>query len=141
MNKFYELSDDTVNQFNSVFNTKSFPIQVGFQFVGSESQKQLIKIAKLPDQYSFLLGKELLVMMNEDLLNIFDEESIKILIEQELDKVSINVESGKIKMIRSDLNTFASIINKWGTEKVMRANQVEDLYQKQKSDGVEEFDF
>jgi hypothetical protein len=141
MNKFYELSDDTVNQFNSVFNTKSFPIQVGFQFVGSESQKQLIKIAKLPDQYSFLLGKELLVMMNEDLLNIFDAESIKILIEQELDKVSINVESGKIKMIRPDLNTFASIINKWGTEKVMRANQVEDLYQKQKSDGVEEFDF
>jgi hypothetical protein len=95
----------------------------------------------LPDQYSFLLGKELLVMMNEDLLNIFDAESIKILIEQELDKVSINVESGKIKMIRPDLNTFASIINKWGTEKVMRANQVEDLYQKQKSDGVEEFDF
>jgi len=141
MNKFYELSDDTVNQFNSVFNTKSFPIQVGFQFVGSESQKQLIKISKLPDQYSFLLGKELLVMMNEDLLNIFDAESIKILIEQELDKVSINVESGKIKMIRPDLNTFASIINKWGTEKVMRANQVEDLYQKQKSDGVEEFDF
>ena len=141
MNKFYELSDDTVNQFNSVFNTNSFPIQVGFQFVGSESQKQLIKIAKLPDQYSFLLGKELLVMMNEDLLNIFDAESIKILIEQELDKVSINVESGKIKMIRPDLNTFASIINKWGTEKVMRANQVEDLYQKQKSDGVEEFDF
>ena len=141
MNKFYELSDDTVNQFNSVFNTKSFPIQVGFQFVGSESQKQLIKIAKLPDQYSFLLGKELLVMMNEDLLNIFDAESIKILIEQELDKVSINVESGKIKMIRPDLNTFASIINKWGTEKVMSANQVEDLYQKQKSDGVEEFDF
>ena len=141
MNKFYELSDDTVNQFNSVFNTKSFPIQVGFQFVGSESQKQLINIAKLPDQYSFLLGKELLVMMNEDLLNIFDAESIKILIEQELDKVSINVESGKIKMIRPDLNTFASIINKWGTEKVMRANQVEDLYQKQKSDGVEEFDF
>ena len=58
-----------------------------------------------------------------------------------MDKVSINVESGKIKMIRPDLNTFASIINKWGTEKVMRANQVEDLYQKQKSDGVEEFDF
>ena len=80
-------------------------------------------------------------MMNEDLLNIFDAESIKILIEQELDKVSINVESGKIKMIRPDLNTFASIIIKWGTEKVMRANQVEDLYQKQKSDGVEEFDF
>jgi hypothetical protein len=141
MSKFYELSDDTIEQFNGVFRSKSFPIQVGFQFIGSEKQKQLIKIAKLPDQYSFLLGKELLVMMNEDLLNVFDDESIKILIEQELDKVSIDVESGKIKMVRTDLNTFSSIINKWGTEKVMRANQVEELYQKQKADGVEEFDF
>lgn len=141
MSKFYELSDDTIEQFNSVFRSKSFPIQVGFQFIGSEKQKQLIKIVKLPDQYSFLLGKELLVMMNEDLLNVFDDESIKILIEQELDKVSIDVESGKIKMVRTDLNTFSSIINKWGTEKVMRANQVEELYQKQKADGVEEFDF
>lgn len=141
MSKFYELSDDTIETFNSVFRGKSFPIQVGFQFIGSEKQKQLIKISKLPDQYSFLLGNELLVMINEDLLNVFDEESIKILIEQELDKVSIDVESGKIKMVRPDLNTFASIINKWGTEKVMRANQVEELYQKQKADGVEEFDF
>ena len=141
MSKFYELSDDTIEQFNGVFRSKSFPIQVGFQFIGSEKQKQLIKIAKLPDQYSFLLGNELLVMMNEDLLNVFDDESIKILIEQELDKVSIDVESGKIKMVRTDLNTFSSIINKWGTEKVMRANQVEELYQKQKADGVEEFDF
>jgi hypothetical protein len=141
MSKFYELSDDTIDQFNSVFSSKSFPVQVGFQFIGHEKQKQLIKISKLPDQYSFLLNKDLLVIMNEDLLNVFDDESIKILIEQELDKVSIDVESGKIKMIRPDLTTFSSIVNKYGIEKVSRANQVEELYQKQKSDGTEEFSF
>jgi hypothetical protein len=141
MSKFYEVSEDGQQQFFKVFNKKSFPISVGFQFIGSEKQKQLIKISKLADQYGFLLNKELLVSINEDLLNVFDEESISILIEQEIDKVSIETESGKIKMIKPDLSTFSSLITKYGVEKVAKANQVEELYQQQKADGSEEFSF
>ena len=141
MSKFYEVSTDAIDQFNKVFNKKSFPIQVGFQFIGSEKQKQLIKISKLSDPYVFLLNKELMVSINEDLLNVFDEESIGILIEQEIDKISIETESGKIKMIKPDLSTFSALITKYGVEKVAKANQVEELYQQQKSDGAEEFAF
>jgi hypothetical protein len=141
MSKFYEVSEDAIQIFEDVFSNKSFPIKVDFQFIGAEKQKQLIKISKLPEQYSFLLNKELLVTINEDLLNVFDDESIKILIEQELDKVSIDIDSGKIKMIRPDLTTFSSIINKYGIEKVSRANQVEELYHQQKADGTEELTF
>jgi hypothetical protein len=141
MSKFYEVSEETKKEFFNVFNKKSFPISVGFQFVGSEKQKQLIKISKLADQYSFLLQKELLVIVNEDLFSVFDQESISILIEQEIDKISIETESGKIKMIRPDLTTFSSLITKYGVEKVARANKVEELYQQQKADGTEEFSF
>lgn len=137
MSKFYELSEDTISEFKSIFNSKSFPVQVGFQFIGAEKQKQLIKISKLPDQYSFILGKELLISFNEELFNVFDEESIKILIEQELDKVSIDLNSGKIKMIRPDLTTFSGLIQKYGTDKVMRANQIESLAVQQKEDNQE----
>jgi len=141
MSKFYEVSEETKKEFFNVFNKKSFPISVGFQFVGSEKQKQLIKISKLADQYSFLLQKELLVIVNEDLFSVFDQESISILIEQEIDKISIETESGKIKMVRPDLTTFSSLITKYGVEKVARANKVEELYQQQKADGTEEFSF
>jgi len=95
----------------------------------------------LADQYAFLLNKELLVSVNEDLFNVFDEESISILIEQEIDKISIETESGKIKMIKPDLSTFSALITKYGVEKVAKANQVEELYQQQKADGTEEFTF
>ena len=141
MSKYYEVSEETKKEFFNVFNKKSFPISVGFQFVGSEKQKQLIKISKLADQYSFLLQKELLVIVNEDLFSVFDQEWISILIEQETDKISIETESGKIKMIRPDLTTFSSLITKYGVEKVARANKVEELYQQQKADGTEEFSF
>jgi hypothetical protein len=139
MSKFYEVSQDTQDTFFKVFNKKSFPLSIKFQFIGCENQKTLMKISKLPDQYSFLLEKELMVQVNEDLMSVFDEESITILIEQEIDKVSIDTQSGKIKMIKPDLTTFSAIINKYGVDKVAKANQVEELYQQQVKDGKEEF--
>jgi hypothetical protein len=139
MSKYYELSDETISIFNEVFNKKTFPMAVRFQFIGCETQKQLIKISKMPEHFEFLLGKELLVIINEDLLRVFDDESVNILIEQELDKVSISIDTGKIKLVKPDLTTFSSIVSKYGIEKVAKANQVEELYDQQKKDGNDEF--
>ncbi len=137
MSTFYEASEEAIKIFLNVFNKKVFPVSIKFQYVGNTKQKSLIKLSKIADNFSFILEKELLVTFNEDLLNIFDEESVSILIEQELDKVSIDTNSGKIKMIKPDLSTFSSLINKYGVDKVARANQIEDLHQQQVSDGQE----
>jgi hypothetical protein len=134
MDRFYELSEDTINDFMTVFKTKSFPIEIKFQFIGDSKQKALIKIAKIADDYSFILQKELKVTINEELLDVYDEESIQILFEQEIDKVNINLDSGKIKLVKTDLNTFSGLVNKYGVDKVTRANGVERLYQEQQSD-------
>jgi hypothetical protein len=139
MSKFYKISDDTISIFKSTFSKKSFPFNVGFEFVGSESQKSLIKISKMPDQFSFILEKELLIQINEDLMQVFDDESIQILFEQEIDKISVNMDTGKIKMVKPDLTTFSSLINKYGIEKIARANKVEELYSQQKEDAQEDF--
>lgn len=138
MDRFYELSEDTINDFFEVFNKKAFPISIKFQFVGDSKQKNLIKITKIADDFSFILGKELKVSINEELLSVFDDESITILFEQEIDKININIDSGKIKLVKTDLNTFSSIVNKYGVEKVARANKVEELYQEQQKDAQDE---
>lgn len=134
MSKFYELSEETIETFNRVFKQKSFPISIGFQFVGCENQKMLVKISRMPEHFEFLLQKELLIIINEDLFNVFDEDSIQILIEQELDKISINMESGKIKLVKPDLTTFSGLISKYGIERVSRANQISTLAISQKDD-------
>ena len=120
MSKFYNLSEDTIDTFRSVLSKKSLPFNINFQFIGSESQKNLIKINKISDQFVFILEKELLVSMNEDLMLVFDEESVTILIEQEIDKISVNIDSGKIKLVKPDLNTFSSLINKYGIDKIAK---------------------
>lgn len=138
MDRFYELSEDTVEDFFKIFNKKAFPVSLKFQFMGDSKQKNVISITKITDKYAFLLEKELLVSINEDLMNAYDDESVEILFEQEIDKITINIESGKIKLVRPDLNTFSSLVNKFGIDKVARANKVEELYQEQKKDASDE---
>lgn len=139
MSKFYEVSQDTIDTFQTVLKSKIFSIEMNFQFIGSESQKALIKITKISDQFSFLLEKDLLVSINEDLMSKFDDESIQILFEQEIDKIVVNIESGKIKLVKPDLTTFSSLINKYGIEKIGRANQVETLAIEQSEDADADF--
>jgi hypothetical protein len=134
MDKFYEVSEDSINRFYEIFNRKSFPVGIKFQFIGNEKQKELIKVSKVADQYSFILQREILVSINEDLMHVFDDESVVILMEQEIDKININIETGKIKLVKTDLNTFSSLVNKYGVEKVARANKVEEIYNEQKRD-------
>ena len=138
---YYEVDSTTEELFMDIFNRKSFPMNIKFLFQGNSKQKQLVKVSKISDQYAFALGKELLISVNEDLLNVFDDDSITILIEQEIDKININMESGKIKLVGTDLNTFSSIVNKWGVEKVARANKVEELFVEQQKDSKSDEQF
>lgn len=141
MDNFYELSDDAKDKFFEIFNKKSFPLPLKFLFQGDEKQKELIKIAVIPPKYAFSIGKELLVTINETILEAFDDESITILMEQEVDKINMNIETGKIKLGKTDLNTFSSLVNKYGVEKVARANKVEELYQEQQKDAKTDEEF
>ena len=138
MDNFYELSEDTISTFFDIFKKKSFPLSVNFQFIGDEKQKEMVKIAIINPKFSFLLNKEILVSINEQIMEAFDEESVTILMEQEIDKIYINIETGKIKLIKTDLNTFSSLVNKYGVEKVARANKVEELYHEQRKDAKED---
>jgi hypothetical protein len=141
MDNFYELSEDTISKFFEVFNKKTFPVSIKFQFEGDEKQKELIKISVVPPKFQFIIGKDLLISINEDILNVFDDESVTILLEQEIDKINMNIETGKIKLVKTDLNTFSSLVNKYGVEKVARANKVEELYKEQQKDAAQDEEF
>ena len=124
--KFYDVSQETCDIFAEIARKKILN-EVSFQFIGSDSQKTIIKISKLSDQYVYMLNKNVLVSINEVLMADFDEESINILFEQEIDKISSNIETGKVKLRKTDINTFASLINKYGIEKISRANQLAEI--------------
>lgn len=138
MSNFYQLSEETIDSFEDVFSKKAFPVDTKFQYLGNSKQKRLIEISKINDKFAFLMEKELLVTINEDIMMAFDDESVNILFEQEIDKITINLDTGKIKMVKPDLTTFSSLVTKYGIEKIAKANNLEELYTQQKKDAQED---
>jgi len=136
---FYNVDSSTEEIFMEIYDKKSFPVNIKFLFQGNSKQKQLVKIKKISEEYVFELGKEILVSINEDLLDVFDDESVTILFEQEIDKIQVKFDTGKITIKDFNLRTNAGIVNKWGIDKVAKANQIEDLYSEQVKDGKEDF--
>lgn len=135
--KFYEVSEDAIAKFNEVFVKKAFPNDVKIKFVGSVKLKKMIEVSILSEKLNFAFGSDLLVVINEDIMDKFDgDEIISILIEQELSKVGTDNKSGRLKNVPFGFVTSPGLINKYGLEKVGRANQVEELSIKQFTDNL-----
>ena len=132
--QFHELSDYIVEYFVKLEEKLSLSMDLKYVYQADNKQKTLIKITKIADRYSVLLKADLLVSINEDYFDKFDEEAKGILIDQELALIECDLEKGTIKIGRADLITSTGIIKKYGVEAVERANKVRDLYNQQKED-------
>ena len=86
-----------------------------------------------------MASKNVTLSVNEDLYDKLDEDLLIILFEQEIDKITIDSNSGKIVMAKPDLVTFSPLINKYGHEKVLQANQVDVLSSEQEDDMASNF--
>jgi hypothetical protein len=136
--QFHELSDYIVEYFNDLQEKLNLPVDLKYVYQADDKQKTLVKIVKIADRYSTLLGADLLVSFNEDYFDAFDDESKNILIDQELALLHFDLEKGQLKISKPDLITSSGIVKKYGVEAVGRANQVRDLYNQQQEDKEKE---
>jgi len=132
--QFHDASDYIVEYFQELEKKLSLPVDINYVYQADDKQKTLIKIVKIADRYSKLLGADLLVSFNEDFFDAFDEQAKDILIDQELALVEFDLEKGTLKLGKPDLITSSGIIKKYGVDAVERANQVRDLFNQQQAD-------
>lgn len=132
--KFIEISDDTQKFFDNILSNIHLPYSLNYQLVNATKQKQVIKIMKVPEVYSFLMKVDMVLCFNENMFEKLDDKSKEILILQEIDKYTVDIENGRIRVNRPDLTTFSGIIKKYGWEDVSRANQLENLLESQNAD-------
>lgn len=137
-----KMSDYVEEFFKKIVDEKGISVAVDFFLLSDSKQKSLIKIKKIPDPYVVGLNAHLLVTINEDFFDKFSQDPKEgineILIEQEVDKIEINYETGAIKIGKSPLMTSRGIVEKYTYEKVTRAIELEKLYDKSKTDKEKE---
>ncbi|MFV2015049.1 MAG: hypothetical protein ACC656_06460 [Candidatus Heimdallarchaeota archaeon] len=122
-----------------MINKINAPYQIKYFLVNATRQKQIVKLNKPSELYSFVSKYDVILTFNDILFErIDDTELCEILILQEIDRVTIDIESGRIRTNRPDMTTFSGIIKKFGWEKVARANQIADLASSQQQDQLAE---
>jgi hypothetical protein len=129
--QFHELSDYIIDYFKELEKKLSLPVDIKYVYQADDKQKTLIKIVKIADRFSNLLGADLLISFNEDFFDAFDDEAKNILIDQELALIEFNMEKGILKIGKPDLITSSGIINKYGVKAVERANLARELFKDQ----------
>ena len=132
--QFYELDEDIIDFFKSIEKDFAFAMSFKYTFQSNTKLKKLIEIKKLPDNMAVLLNSEVLVSVNEEYFNKLDEEINKILFEQEIDKIHLNLEKGTIKIVQPNLKTTTGLVKKFSYEKVERAYETQRLLVESKTE-------
>jgi len=132
--QFYELDQDIIDFFRTVERDFAFTMSFKYTFQTNTKLKKLIEIKKIPDNIAVLLDSEVLVTVNEEYFNKLDTEINKILFEQEIDKIHLNLEKGIIKIVQPDLKTTTGLVKKFSYEKVERAYETQRLLVESKNE-------
>ena len=132
--QYYELDQDIIDYFKEIERDFAFALNIDYLFQANTKQKQLITVKKVSDNLAVLLEAELIVTVNEHYFNVMDDDMIKILFEQEIDKILPNLEKGTLKIVQPSLKTSAGIVKKFSYENVERANETQRLLAENKSE-------
>jgi hypothetical protein len=133
-NVYYELDTDIKKYFLEIEKDFGFAVNLKYIFQANSKQKTMIKLVKLPEHYQQLLNADILVSINENFYNTFEEDTREILMMQEIDKIEINLEKSTIKIGQPSLKTSLGIVKRFSFEKVEKALEVERLYEEQLKD-------
>jgi len=133
--KFDTISPETQEFFDKLISKISLPYDLKYLLIHADRQKQIIKLHKLNEMMSFALNYDVIISINENLFDAIDDDTVReILFLQEIDKITVNLETGKITFIKPDMITFSSLINRYGLDAVARANQLDSLTSEQLQD-------
>jgi hypothetical protein len=139
--KFYDLSEDTLSKVKAVINQMALPFNIKIKYMGNNKLKKVIQLKKASDELIYINAIDLIVYINEDYLIKLEDKNAEILLTQELDRLEFDINSGKFKIAKFPLQTTAGVLKKYGIEAVAEANELSQLYTKQKKDGKDsEFD-
>lgn len=130
--QYHELSEDTIKTFKEIEEDFAFMIDIKYQFQGNAKGKKLIEVKKIADNYSVLLKADILVLINEDYFMQLEDDIIKILFAQELDKLHPDIDKGTIKVAPHAFRANPGLFNKYDSDGVLRANEIQEQLRTQK---------
>jgi len=107
---------ETEELFVKVLNNTSIPKSIRFELIASNDMKDVGKVAKANEILKYMTEVDIIVLLNENIFDRLGDDQKSMIIEELLAQVYWDSNSGKIKLIKPDVNTFSLLIKKYGID-------------------------
>jgi len=126
MAKYNGVDEDDEIQiiFDSVLNATSIPKWVTFRVLTNEKAKVLIEAKKMSDLMITLSDVNIAIVINPKVFDQLEDEYKKLVIQECLTGISVDMENDKINIEKPDFTTYSSFLNIHGNEKIIRIKEV-----------------
>lgn len=132
MANFSEVLESTNAKFYEVLDMTSIPKWVEFKVLHNPKQKEVYQIKKSNELTHILSnGIDITVILNDDIFDALEDNQKEIIIFEALNGIVVN-DSDKISIEKKDFTTYTSILEKFGSEEIIKLNEsIKSLYDKQ----------
>lgn len=107
---------ETETLFSKVLDGTSIPKSIRFELIASNDMKDVGKVAKANEILKYMTDIDIIILVNENIFDKLDDKQKTLVIEELLAQVYWDSNSGKIKLIKPDVNTFSLLIKKYGID-------------------------
>lgn len=107
---------DTEDLFKTVLDETSIPKSIKIELIASESMKEVGKVVKANEILKYMTEVDVIVLINEEIFDRLEDDQKKMVLEELLAQIYWDNDSGKIKLIKPDVNTFSLLIKRYGID-------------------------
>lgn len=138
MARYVDVSEETLKIFEEVLNNSSIPANiVEIRVMDNTKLKEISKIQKLNDLVETLTeGLNVVIVINSKAFDELPEEEMKKMVfDEALAGVEVNMESGKVTIAPPNICTYSGMLTKYGDSNMIRFKEtVISIFDKIKAD-------
>jgi TRAP-type mannitol/chloroaromatic compound transport system substrate-binding protein len=141
MGKYSEVTDETREIFKNILAERDLERILTVDIVGENKLKndEGYKVGKANPYASHKTGVDVVIYLNEDVFDRLDEAQQRILADEAITGISVNLESGALKIEGFDYKTHKGIIEKYNQEIVLSLKEsIKSVYDQIKEEQAEQ---
>lgn len=130
MAHYSELADENKEVFKKILSDKELDRIITVELMGDSKLKEPgYKVSKAGDRVQFKLGVDVFIDVNEEIFDSLTPEQQVILADEAIASISVNMESGAVKILKTDFSTYMLMLKKYTNETMVTFKEsIKSLY-------------
>lgn len=121
---YTDVSTETEKIFNRFIDQADLERVVNIKFLGCPELKQIGKVVKANDLLKFMTDNDVIILINEIIFDKLEQDQKELVAQELIAYIGFDFEKGKLVITQPDVNTFSLILQKVGSEKYLKIQEI-----------------